>query len=194
MFTIICFYISRITENISKVCSELPYNKDTGKLAAPSSTQGVTRMELTDFSSWNNALSSVVRLNQLLFAKHYNNVSVISSHLIWFLDDFIFTFTKQLAAETFIVCCTDRSYRDSVCSVAHWSQNTSSSHHQPGACSEQETPDDSLLRSHWSRAIDVLLSLVEMVHGVAPTALLCHKELAQGAQSPFLAFHWLFMS
>ena len=30
------------------------------------------------------------------------------------------------------------------------------------------------------------LSLVEMVHSVAPPALLCHKEPAQGTQSPLL--------
>ena len=34
----------------------------------------------------------------------------------------------------------------------------------------------SFLHSHWSRANDVWLLLVEMVHGVAPPALLCHKE------------------
>ena len=42
----------------------------------------------------------------------------------------------------------------------------------------------SVRHSHWSRANDVLLSLVEMVHSVALQLLLCHKEPAQGTQSP----------
>ena len=44
----------------------------------------------------------------------------------------------------------------------------------------------SILHSHWSRTKDVLLSFVEMVHNAAPPALLCHKEPAQGTQSPLL--------
>ena len=59
-------------------------------------------------------------------------------------------------------------------------------------CNSSTSPRDmvgwgrtSVLRSHWSRTNDVLLSLVKMVHSVALPALLCHKEPPWGFQSPF---------
>ena len=50
----------------------------------------------------------------------------------------------------------------------------------------------SLVHSHWSRNVEAWLSLVESFivlkyfHGVAPPALLCHKEPARRIQSPLL--------
>ena len=64
--------------------------------------------------------------------------------------------------------------------------------------SASQATGSSLLHSDWSRANHVLLSLVEMGHSFALPALLCHKEPAQGTQSPLLgedfALRWFIMA